>query len=177
MAPSNTDLPPVFLAPEPSGRWSRGAWLFRDETLRRLEILLDEAFRVPGTNFRFGIDGIIGLVPGFGDALAGILSLIIPLAAWIRGVPYVTLMRMTVNLGTGVLVGTIPLFGDIFDIAWKPNRRNYELLRRHLGEPRRHTWRDWVFLAVLGALLFSVLALPVVLAIWFLSWLSAQSGY
>jgi hypothetical protein len=91
-----------------------------------------------------------------------------------RGVPYVTLFRMAVNLGIGVLVGTIPLFGDLFDIAWKPNRRNYQLLLRHLGEPRRHTGRDWMFLAVLGAALLAVLALPVVMVIWFLSWLSGQ---
>ncbi|MDE3201719.1 MAG: DUF4112 domain-containing protein, partial [Acidobacteriota bacterium] len=62
------------------GRWQGGVWLFRDETLKRFEILLDEAFRVPGTQFRFGIDGIIGLVPGLGDVIAGLLSLIIPLA-------------------------------------------------------------------------------------------------
>jgi hypothetical protein len=84
-------------------RWNRGAWLFRDSTLQSLEILLDEAFRVPGTNFRFGIDGIIGLVPGLGDVLAGLLSLIIPVAAWIRGVPYITLLRMAANIGIGVL--------------------------------------------------------------------------
>ena len=111
-----------------------------------LRFLLDEAFRIPGTSIRFGLDGIIGLVPGLGDVLAGLFSLIIPLAAWIRGVPYITLVRMAANLGIGVLVGTIPLFGDIFDIAWKANRRNYRLLQRHLGEPRRHTWRDWAFL-------------------------------
>src|SRR5579859_1360118 len=99
-------------------RWNRGAWLFRDSTLKKLETLLDEAFRVPRTQFRFGIDGLIGLIPGFGDVLAGILSAIIPVAAWIRGVPYITLLRMASNLGIAVLVGTIPLFGDIFDIAW-----------------------------------------------------------
>ena len=118
----------------PHSRWDRGAWIFRDETLRSLEILLDEAFRIPFTGIRFGIDGIIGLVPGLGDVLAGLLSLIIPLAAWVRGVPYITLVRMAANLGIGVLVGTIPILGDAFDIAWKPNRRNYRLLQRHLGE-------------------------------------------
>jgi hypothetical protein len=153
-------------------RWNRGAWLFRDRTLHGLEILLDEAFRIPGTGIRFGIDGIIGLVPGLGDVLAGLLSLIIPLAAWIRGVPYVTLARMAANLGIGVLVGSIPIFGDIFDIAWKANRRNYRLLRRHLGEPRRHTGRDWMFLLLLGAALAMVFAIPVVLVVWLLVWLS-----
>jgi Domain of unknown function (DUF4112) len=155
----------------PQERWTHGAWIFRDETLQRIEILLDEAFRVPGTQFRFGIDGVIGLVPGLGDVLAGLLSLVIPLAAWMRGVPYVALARMAVNLGVGVLVGTVPIFGDIFDIAWKPNKRNYELLRRHLGEPRRHTWRDWAFLGLLAGALALVFAIPVVLVVWFLAWL------
>jgi hypothetical protein len=160
--------------PEGNDRWNRGAWLFRDETLRRLEILLDEAFRVPGTNIRFGLDGIIGLVPGLGDVLAGLLSLIIPVAAWIRGVPYVALARMVANIGIGVLVGSIPIFGDIFDIAWKANRRNYLLLTRHLSSPRRHTWRDWVFLLVLGAALALIFALPVVLVIWLVVWLGGR---
>jgi Domain of unknown function (DUF4112) len=164
-------LPPEDTAPEIQDRWARGAWLFRDRTLQALEILLDEAFRIPGTSFRFGIDGIIGLVPGLGDALAGLLSLIIPIAAWSRGVPYVTLIRMGINLGIGVLVGTIPVLGDAFDIAWKANRRNYLLLRRHLGQPRSHTWRDWAFLALLLSSLALVLALPVALALWLLFWL------
>ena len=155
---------------QPSDRWNRGAWLFRDRTLRGIEILLDEAFRIPGTSIRFGIDGIIGLVPGIGDVLAGVLSLVIPLAGWIRGVPYVTLVRMAVNLGIGVLVGTIPVLGDAFDIAWKANRRNYRLLTRHLGEPRRHTWKDWVFLALIAGVLGFVFALPVLLALWLLAW-------
>ena len=155
----------------PHSRWDRGAWIFRDETLRSLEILLDEAFRIPFTGIRFGIDGIIGLVPGLGDVLAGLLSLIIPLAAWVRGVPYITLVRMAANLGIGVLVGTIPILGDAFDIAWKPNRRNYRLLQRHLGEPRRHTWKDWWFLVMLGCVMALIFAIPIVLVIWLLAWL------
>lgn len=168
--PRNPDAPsPVVLPP---GRWNRGAWLFRDSTLQKLEILLDEAFRIPGTGIRFGIDGIIGLVPGLGDVLAGLLSLIIPLAAWIRGVPYVTVVRMVVNLTIGVLVGSIPILGDIFDVAWKSNRRNYRLLVRHLDEPRRHTWRDWAFLWAMVAALGMAFAVPIVLILWFLAWLS-----
>jgi hypothetical protein len=155
-------------------RWNRGAWLFRNQTLERLEILLDDAVRIPGTGIRFGLDGIIGLVPGLGDVLGGLLSLLIPLAAWIRGVPYVTLARMAVNIGIGVLVGTIPVLGDIFDIAWKPNRRNYRLLRLHLGEPHRHTRRDWAFLALLIAALAAVFALPIILTLWVLTWLMTR---
>jgi hypothetical protein len=156
---------------EGQGRWNRGAWIFRDSTLQSLEILLDEAFRVPGTSFRFGIDGIIGLVPGIGDVLAGLLSLIIPLAAWIRGVPYITLLRMAVNIAIGVLIGSIPIFGDLFDIVWKANRRNYRLLTRHLGEPHRHSWRDWVFLGVLAAVFALIFAIPIVLVVWLIAWL------
>ena len=161
----------MFEPPQPSDRWDRGAGLFRDRTLHGLEILLDEAFVIPGTGIRFGIDGIIGLVPGLGDVLAGLLSLVIPLAAWIRGVPYVTLARMAANLGIGVLVGSVPLFGDIFDILWKANRRNYRLLCRHLGAPRRHTGRDWAFLLLLAAALALVFAIPVALVVWLLVWL------
>jgi Domain of unknown function (DUF4112) len=155
-------------------RWSRGAWYFRDDILHRLEILLDEAFRVPGTGIRFGIDGIIGLVPGLGDALAGLLSLVIPFAAWARGVPYITLIRMAMNLAIDVLVGSIPVFGDIFDIAWKANRRNYLLMQRHLGEPRRHTWRDWAFLLLIGLGLTLIIAIPIALAVWCIAWLMKQ---
>ncbi|MGA2653565.1 MAG: DUF4112 domain-containing protein [Terracidiphilus sp.] len=178
--PANGPVRPVgqLLGPD---RWNRGAWLFRDRTLHSLEILLDEAFRIPGTGIRFGIDGIMGLVPGLGDVLAGILSLIIPLAAWIRGVPYVTLVRMAVNLGIGVLVGSIPLFGDIFDIAWKANRRNYQLLVRHIGEPHRHTSKDWAFLFLLAAALGLIFAIPIILLFAIILWvgnsLSSAAGF
>jgi hypothetical protein len=168
----NPQFPNLGLAG--SERWNRGAWLFRDSTLQKIEILLDEAFRVPGTQIRFGIDGIIGLVPGIGDVLAGLLSLVIPLAAWIRGVPYITLVRMAANIGIGVLVGSVPLFGDIFDIAFKPNRRNYQLLQRHLGEPRRHTGKDWGFLLMLVIALALIFAIPVVLVVWLLIWISTH---
>ena len=161
--PANKRPPELPLAAD---RWNRGAWIFRDQTLHRLEIILDEAFRVPGTGIRFGLDGIIGLVPGLGDVLAGLLSLLIPLAAWIRGVPYITLVRMLTNVSIGLLVGAIPILGDAFDIYWKANRRNYRLLTRSIAEPHRHTWRDWVFLLVLGACIAIIFAIPLALFIW-----------
>ena len=97
-----------------------------------------------------------------------------PVAAWIRGVPYITLVRMAANLGIGVLVGSIPLFGDIFDIFWKANRRNYRLLCRHLDEPRRHTASDWAFLLMVVAALLVVFAIPVALAVWLIAWLAGH---
>ena len=104
------------MLPPSSHRWTKGGNLLGDERLRWLEILLDEAFVIPGTGIRFGIDGIVGLIPGLGDALAGVLSLIIPFAAWVRGVPYITLLRMLTNVAIGLLVGTVPILGDAFDI-------------------------------------------------------------
>ena len=165
-----TSTRPKPLGPDPRPRWRLGAWIFRNETLAEIEFLLDEAFHLPGTRIRFGFDGIVGLLPGIGDVVAGLLSLVIPIAAWVRGVPKVTLVRMSVNLAVGVLVGSIPLFGDAFDILWKPNRRNFQLLHRHIVRPRRHTWRDWVFLTVLGVCLAAVFALPLVVLAWVLVW-------
>ena len=154
-------------------RWTGAGRLLGDERLQWLEVLLDEAFVVPGTGIRFGLDGIIGLVPGFGDVLAGILSLIIPLAAWVRGVPYITLVRMLTNVSIGLLIGTIPVFGDAFDIFWKANRRNYRLLTRSIAEPRRHTWRDWAFLLLLGGGIAVVFTLPLALLVWLIAQLAA----
>ena len=170
--PPNSRPAPLVTVGDPNYRWSSGAWLFHDETLRGLAVLLDEAFRIPGTQIRFGLDGIIGIVPGLGDVLAGLLSLVIPLAAWVRGVPYITLTRMAANLGIGVLVGSVPLLGDAFDIAWKANRRNYRLLQRHIGEPRRHTGRDWAFLVLLLGCVGLIFAVPIVLVVWFVLWLT-----
>jgi hypothetical protein len=153
-------------------RWNRASQLLSDDRMHWLEILLDEAFVIPGTGIRFGLDGIIGLVPGLGDILAGVLSLIIPLVAWIRGVPYVTLVRMLTNVSIGLLIGTIPILGDAFDIFWKANRRNYQLLSRSVAEPHRHTWRDWGFLFALGLVIALVFAIPLALVIWLLAMLA-----
>ena len=71
----------------------------------------------------------------------------------------------------GVLVGSIPLLGDIFDIAWKANRRNYRLLQRQIREPRRHAWRDWAFLLLCAVALAVVFAIPIVLFVWLARWL------
>src|ERR1700753_397348 len=139
---------PEILPPQKS-RFGKANGLFANENLDLLSHLLDDWFRVPGTSIRFGLDGIIGLVPGLGDIIGGLASTLIVIAAWVRGVPYITLLRMVVNIGIEVLLGTIPLLGDAFDIAWKANRRNYALIVRHLEKARRQTWRDWVFLALI----------------------------
>ena len=111
-------------------RVGRGANLFSDENLDMLSHILDDFLRIPGTNIRFGLDGIIGLIPGIGDVLGAMASWIIILAAWLRGVPKLTLARMLANVAIETIIGSVPILGDAFDIAWKANRRNFALLQR-----------------------------------------------
>jgi hypothetical protein len=146
--------------------------LFSDENLDLFAHILDDWFRIPGTPIRLGLDGLIGLIPGLGDVLAGIASFVLVFAAWIRGVPYITLVRMMVNLGLEVVIGSIPIFGDIFDIAWKANRRNYKLMMRHLRQPHQHTWKDYAFLASLLAAVLAILAAPVIVLLLILVWIA-----
>lgn len=148
----------------------RAGGAFRDENLDMLSHLLDDFIRVPGTNIRFGLDGVIALVPGVGDLLQGLASTIIILAAWARGVPPVTLVRMVANVGIEVLVGLVPVLGDMFDIAWKANRRNYALLTGSLAAPLEVKRRSWLFFAGLCAVLLVLVLLPLVL----FSWLTAH---
>ena len=106
----------------------------RARTLRRLERLarlLDSAFAIPGTRFRFGLDGVIGLAPGVGDAVGIALSSYIVMEAWRMGVPPQILMRMIANIVVDGAIGAVPIAGDLFDFVWKANRRNIDLLLRH----------------------------------------------
>ncbi len=153
---------PEILSPRMGG----GAGVFRDENLELLSRVLDTWFRVPGTDIRFGLDGIIGFVPGVGDVLAGLASCIIVLAAFFRGVPGVTIARMVVNLAIEVVVGMVPVLGNLFDIGWRANRRNYHLLEQSLAVRKRSTAKDWMFLGLLGAGLMAMAMLPFVVLVW-----------
>ena len=159
--------------PPSQDRWGQAGRFLDEDRLLWLENLLDEAFVLPGTNIRFGIDGIIGIIPGIGDVLAGLLSLLIPLAAWVRGVPYITLFRMLINVSIGLLVGAVPVFGDAFDIFWKANRRNYRLLTRSLTAPRRQSWRDWAFLLIVSTAITVIFAIPLAVMVWLLEQVAA----
>jgi hypothetical protein len=125
--------------------------------------LLDDYFRIPGTSVRFGIAGIIGLIPGVGDVLGGVVSCVIVLAAWLNGVPNITIARMVANVAIEVLVGMIPFVGDVFDIAFKANRRNYALLAGSLQMVPRDTTRDWFFFAAIGLFMLALTMIPVFL--------------
>jgi hypothetical protein len=99
--------------------------------LVRLGRLLDSSIRLP-SGYRIGLDGLVGLVPGIGDALGAVMSLYIIARARRLGMPRRVLARMLLNVGTETLIGTVPLLGDWFDFAFKANERNLALLRRHL---------------------------------------------
>ena len=107
----------------------------RDEALddaKRMAALLDTAFRIPGTNIRFGWDAIIGLLPGVGDAATTIVGLSPLFSAWRLGASRWLLFRMLANLGVDATFGSIPILGTAFDIFYRANLRNARLLEKHL---------------------------------------------
>src|ERR1700756_135646 len=103
-------------------------WSPQDEArlkrVRLLSRLLDEQFRIPGTTYRVGLDGLLGLLPGIGDAAGALLSTYIVYEAIRLGVPKTLLLRMVANIGIDTVGGAIPVVGDIFDVAWKANKKN-----------------------------------------------------
>jgi Domain of unknown function (DUF4112) len=165
---------PEIIVPRGSGPTAirRSSSGMTDEQLDSLADLMDSAFPIPGTNWRIGLDPIIGLIPGLGDIISSAFSFLIVFAAWQRNLPKVTIARMVGNIAVDTLVGAMPLVGDIFDAAWKSNKKNVALLKRASAEQaegaglRAHA-RDW------GALLMLVLAAAAMIAvpIWVLIWL------
>ncbi len=107
--------------------------------LRALAHLMDNALRIPGTRWRVGLDGVIGLIPGLGDTLGAVVSSVIVVHAAMRGVPWWVLGRMVLNVALEWALGVVPVLGDLFDFAWKANSRNVGLLLRYVEDPRRTT--------------------------------------
>jgi hypothetical protein len=130
----------------------------RIDRLRRVGWILDSSIRIPGTGIRFGIDSLIGLVPGLGDLLGGALSLYIIAESARMGVPRSLLARMGWNVALDTIVGEVPVLGDLFDVAWKANMRNLGLLEEHLQQPVQsvRASRGFVALLILGLLLLTV---------------------
>lgn len=102
--------------------------------LKALSQLMDNAFTLPGTNIRFGLDSIIGLVPFLGDTLGLAISGYIVSVAHKVGAPWHIKARMSWNIFIDWLIGIVPFIGDIFDIGWKANTKNVALLEKHLGK-------------------------------------------
>lgn len=109
-----------------------------DARLTRVRVLarvLDSAVAIPGTSFRFGLDPVIGLIPGLGDLAGAALSGYIVLAGVRMGVSRSGVIRMLANIAIDTLVGSVPLLGDLFDAGWKSNNRNVALIERHMERP------------------------------------------
>jgi hypothetical protein len=123
----------------PYAAYSAHAWSDRDARLarlRRLAWLIDGAFRLPGTGFRFGLNSMIGLLPVGGDAVLGVISLYIIYEAAQLGIPRPKLLKMGANVALEVAGGFVPILGDLFDMALKANLRNLRIIEDHVRPAR-----------------------------------------
>lgn len=128
--------------------------LAKDPTLTWLAAIMDSAFVIPGTNFRIGLDPIIGFIPVLGDVVGTLVSTVIVVRCGALGLPRIVIARMTINVLLNSLIGAIPGVGDIFSIWFRSNERNLALARRWIANPKRATTADWaVVLGILGALI------------------------
>jgi hypothetical protein len=142
------------------------AGIASNEDLNYIATWLDDRFVIPGTHIRFGLDALIGWIPGIGDTLAAFASMFIVASAWKRGAARITVLRMMLNLTIENIFGAIPIVGDFAHVAWKANRRNYNLLIRDQQSARRHTWQDWLFVIGACLLIFLLFLGPVVLLVY-----------
>jgi hypothetical protein len=138
------------------------------DLLRRWAVLLDSVFRVPGTRFRFGLDAIIGLVPGIGDLSAPVFAVMILATGFRMRVPAIVQARMVLNAAVDMLIGFVPILGDIADVAWKANLRNLALLERHALPGVPPTRGDYIFVLVCIGLVILIALVPVIVILWLL---------
>lgn len=136
---------------------------------RFLAHLLDDSIRIPGTSFRIGLDPLIGLIPGLGDAIAGLGGAIILLFAGQQQVPKIVLVRMGLNIVLNSVLGAMPVVGDVFSAWFKSNLRNVDLLERHNTHTARpSTASDWAFVLGLTMGVLILIASALVAIIWLL---------
>ncbi len=160
-----------MLPPEETQKRSELEPLFR-----WLALIMDNFLRVPGTQFRFGLDPLMGLLPGLGDTGSAIVSAMALIAAARRGLPKILLARMSLNILINEAVGIIPIVGDAFSFWFKSNARNYELLKQFSSAPRRSTASDWVFVVFVLAALLVILTVSLALSFWLLHGLAKLLG-
>jgi hypothetical protein len=129
-----------------------------------LALIMDEFVRVPGTKFRFGLDPLLGLIPGIGDTSSALVSALALIQAVRVGVPKILLARMSLNILINEIIGIVPVVGDAFSFWFKSNARNYQIIKDHrLGStvPGRS---DWLFVIGILVLLVSVVCLGLVIS-------------
>lgn len=147
--------------------------------LRRFAYYMDEAFTVPGTNIKVGIDALLGLIPGIGDVIGGVLSTWIVVGALRHRVPARIIMRMIFNIAIDLVFGAVPLAGDVFDFLYEENVKNMRLLEKH--RDRRRPPRSTAAIAFVAAcIVLFVVAMAVVLvagAIAAVLWLIGQRSW
>ena len=125
---------------------------------RWVALVMDDLIRFPATRFKFGLDPLIGLVPGIGDTASAVVSALVLIQAARAGLPKILLVRMSLNVLINEVVGIIPGVGDAFSFWFKSNKRNYELLLAHGSGSRRPTTSDWLFVVSALIILFVVVA-------------------
>lgn len=133
-----------------------------EKSLEQLSWLMDDMFRIPVIGWRFGLDALVGLIPGFGDTATSLVSFYILAAAVRYRVPKITLLRMGMNIGIDYLVGSLPVVGDVADAWWKSNHMNIELLKKRatvpVEEARSGRISDWLFV---GGIILGLAALAI----------------
>jgi hypothetical protein len=144
----------------------------RDAARRSAELLadlMDNAIRVPGTDIRIGLDPLIGLLPGIGDAIAGAIGSTMLLLAHRAGVPRIVQIRMALNVALNAAVGAVPGLGDLFSVWFKSNVRNARLLRRHASTSGQQTAPDWAFVLSLIVAVLTVVGIALAGLIWLIN--------
>ena len=134
--------------------------------------LLDDTFRIPGTGRRFGLEPIIGFIPGIGDLVSGGLGLYLISRALSLRLPGIVIARMVFNTLLDFVLGAVPVLGDLVDFVYKSNARNMALIREYATDPGAPTRQHWLFLGGAGLIIIGVLALLITAAIWVVSTLA-----
>ena len=134
-----------------------------------LALIMDEFIRVPGTKFKFGLDPLIGLLPGLGDTGSALVSAFALIQAARLGVPKILLARMSLNILINELVGIVPVVGDAFSFWFKSNVRNYQIIKDHAAAPGGVSRRsDWIFVIAVLVLLFGIVGCGLLITFLFL---------
>jgi Domain of unknown function (DUF4112) len=139
------------------------------DALRRYAVLLDSQFRVPGTNIRFGLDAIVGLIPGIGDISTPVFAALLLLQGVRMRLPIVVQARMVLNAAIDMLFGFVPILGDLIDIGFKANLRNLALLERHARRDVAPSRSDYIFVILCVIVLTFVALSPFAVLLWLLS--------
>jgi hypothetical protein len=138
------------------------------QKLRTISWLFDELIRIPGTNIRLGADALLGLLPGGGDLIGGAVSSYAILVAARLGAPPAVIARMALNIGIDALIGVIPVLGDVFDVGWKANRRNANLLEEYMRVPAKAKRSSMMVVVVAFIALAAMLLGMAWLSVWVL---------